>query len=405
MKDGCQNDEAYIIENRTRVASLTIQDKTGEKGMKKFFWLTGCTAVFVCLICLSTGCARKGKGAYQDKEVEVDSLREQIRLLRAELESVRQELNLERQTSFELAQLLSRSRTEGIAEDGNALASVKVPLAAEDSQSASKIRQLSEEVARLKSENSRLAAELYSKRSSVVFSADRKQPSSPEVFTVNSSGSSAIKNAYDSFVQGTTSSERLAILESMMEVAFEQKPELLALLDRALEDPDPDVVRMAAEMLEPYRNAAVLPLIEKALHSRDEDVRFCALGPLEDIEDPKSADLAVLALSDPSETIRGRALDVIRGQPSAIQILALKKAFGSVSDEVKSEVLGLLELRGDKAAVEVILNGLKDPNPEFREEVKGVLQVLLDQEFNNYNQAIRWWKANRHRYDENLFEQ
>lgn len=373
--------------------------------MKKFLGLTGCLAVFVCLICLPTGCARKGRGACQGKETEVEGLREQIRLLQAELESVRQELNLERQTSLELAQLLSRSRTEGVAEDGNALASVKAPAAAEDSESASEIRQLSEEVARLKSENSRLAAELYSKRSSVVFSVDRKQSSSPEVFTVNTSGGSAIKNAYDSFVQATTSSERLAILESMMEAAFEQKPELLALLDRALEDPDPDVVRMAAEMLEPYRNAAVLPLIEKALHSRDEDVRFCALGPLEDIEDPKSADLAVLALSDPSETIRGRALDVIRGQPSAIQILALKQAFGSVSDEVKSEVLSLLELRGDKAAVEVILNGLKDPNPEFREEVKGVLQVLLDQEFSNYNQAMRWWKANRHRYDENLFEQ
>ncbi|HOL87693.1 MAG TPA: HEAT repeat domain-containing protein [Anaerohalosphaeraceae bacterium] len=273
----------------------------------------------------------------------------------------------------------------------------------------SKIKELTEEIQRLKEENSRLAGQvqtLKALRLPVPAVEGQKPTSAPvEVYAVGESGNQTIKDAYALFQKETASSERLAALESTQELAMEQEPELLGLLEKALEDPDPEVVRTAAQMLEPYRNPAVLPLIEKALRSRDEEVRLSVLGPLEEIEDPRCAELAVMALSDPSDTVRGRALDVIRGQSPDIQILSLSRAIGLASDEVKSEVLSLLELRGDKAAVEVMFNGLKDPNPEFREEVKSVLRLLLNQEFSSYNQAMRWWKTNHSRYDDNLLEQ
>lgn len=362
------------------------------------------SAALLLLVLGMGGCQRKAKGALQNKEAEVQGLEEQIHLLRSKLESVQKELESERETSLEMANLVQtyRAQLKKAHEDANTPNQPSLSTLVPDS--------FARELTWLRSENSRLSAELQSLKAllyqkSLIVSEGTQEPAVGEILEINSSGSQKIKEAYAAFVRERQSSARLEILDSMVELAFDQEPELLDLLEKALEDPDPEVARMAAEMLEPYRTPIVLGLIEKALRSRDEAVRLSVLGPLEEIEDPKCADLAVLALSDPSDAVRGRALDVIRGQPPDIQILSLSRAFQSASDDVKSEVLSLLELRADKAAVEVLLGGLKDSNLEFREEVKGVLQLLLDQEFSSYNQAMRWWKANRERFDEDLFEQ
>ncbi|HOQ03855.1 MAG TPA: HEAT repeat domain-containing protein [Anaerohalosphaeraceae bacterium] len=380
------------------------------KLQKKVFIRAGLSIVLLEIV--FSGCAKKGKAASDEKEVQTALLQKQIQTLRSELESVQKELEAERQTSLELAEMLRHYREGG----GQGNTSSAEPSAAASVQTSggaevllSKTKELTEEIQRLKEENSRLAGQvrtLKALRPPVPAVEEQKPTSAPvEVYAVGESGNQTIKDAYALFQKETASSERLAALESMQELALEQEPELIGLLEKALEDPDPEVVRTAAQMLEPYRNPAVLPLIEKALRSRDEEVRLSVLGPLEEIEDPRCAELAVMALSDPSDTVRGCALDVIRGQSPDIQILSLSRAIGLASDEVKSEVLSLLELRGDKAAVEVMFNGLKDPNPEFREEVKSVLRLLLNQEFSSYNQAMRWWKANHSRYDDNLLEQ
>lgn len=368
--------------------------------------------LFSLMGCVFCGCAKKGKAASDEKEVQTALLQKQIQALRSELESVQKELAVERQNSLELAEMVRQYREGGGQEKTFSVeSSVKESSQISDGSEALllKIKELTEQIQRLKEENSRLAGQVQTVKAlrPPVPAVEGQEPTSApvEVYAVGESGSQTIKDAYALFQKETASSERLAALESTQGLAIEQDPELLGLLEKALEDPDPEVVRTAAQMLEPYRNPAVLPLIEKALRSRDEEVRLSVLGPLEEIEDPRCAELVVLALSDPSDTVRGRALDVIRGQPPDIQILSLSRAIGLSSDEVKSEALSLLELRGDKAAVEVMFNGLKDPNPEFREEVKGILRLLLDQEFSSYNQAMRWWKANHSRYDDNLLEQ
>lgn len=362
------------------------------------------STALVLLVLGMGGCQRKAKGALQNKESEVQILEEQIQFLRSELESVQKELESERETSLELANLIQayRAQSEKAHEDANTPNQPSLSASAPDG--------FVRELALLRSENSRLSAELQSLKAllyqkSLIVSEGTQQPAAGEVFEAGSSGRQKIKDDYAAFVRERQAAARLKILDSMGESAINEEPEMVGLLEKAMEDPEPEVVRMAAEMLESYRTPIVLGLIEKALRSRDEEVRLSVLGPLEEIEDPKCAELAVLALSDPSDAVRSRALDVIRGQSPDIQILSLSRAFQSASDDVKSEVLSLLELRADKAAVEVLFGGLKDSNPEFREEVKEILHLLLDQEFSSYNQAMRWWKANRDRFDENLFEE
>lgn len=332
------------------------------------------STVFILLILAGglSGCARKGKAATEDPSARIEALEEEVRNLRSALEYAQNELASERQRSLELAELVQRYRQGQMPEKS------------------------------LSQEPSAAAAQTVG----IVPSAGAANGEKPvEIFQVGPSASQAIKDAYAVFSGETSSSDRLAALESLTETAAQQEPELLGLLEQALDDPDPDVAKAAARLLESYRTPAVLPLLKKALQSRDEEVRLSALEPLEEIEDARCAELAAAALSDPSEMVQGRALDVIRSQPPDIQIQSLRRAMDSRSDDVKMEVLSLLELRGDKAAVEVMFLGLKDPNPQIRQEVRQTLEILLDQDFRSYNQAVRWWKAHHSRYDENLLEQ
>lgn len=387
------------------------------------------------MVFCGAGCGRREKAALRQKEEMIRILEEQIQSLKTEIASLQSSLAEKEGLTVELADLLRQAQSEAVAaaavspdkpevvesapEESEGvparptgsptLAERKNPLGEAITQAISRQKTGSispdEEIVFLRQENQRLLAELENLRALLVRVQETGVASAPAEPAVSAGFQNPqIAGLYESYIQSTSSAGRVEILQSLLEYAVGQDREVLPILELALDDPDPAVVQAGAGLLESYSLPEALSLIEKALHSRDEQTRLIALSPLEQIADPKAAQLACLALSDPSPEVRSQALEVIRGQQEDIQILSLSQAMGSVSDEVKSDVLSLLELRGDKPAVEVILVGLKDPNSEFQEEVKRVLQFLLDQEFTSYNEAMRWWRANRDRYDENLFE-
>jgi len=63
----------------------------------------------------------------------------------------------------------------------------------------------------------------------------------------------------------------------------------------------------------------------------------------------------------------------------------------------------MLEDRSDHSAVDILIEGLKDNDPDFREEVNASLDFLIDKEFKTYQEAQAWWNANKDNYDEDLF--
>jgi hypothetical protein len=50
------------------------------------------------------------------------------------------------------------------------------------------------------------------------------------------------------------------------------------------------------------------------------------------------------------------------------------------------------------------LSGRKDANPDFRDEVKSAISFLVSQDFDTYDQAKKWWNANRNKFDNELTE-
>ena len=135
--------------------------------------------------------------------------------------------------------------------------------------------------AQLERENQRLQRELKELRSLLLQIRAGASPLPTEPTVAANFSDQQIAGVYDLYKQSASGTERLEILKSLRAFAAAQSSEIFPILGRALDDPDPDLERIAAELLGSYQMPQVLPLLEKALKSRDEDTRLSALSPLE----------------------------------------------------------------------------------------------------------------------------
>lgn len=54
--------------------------------------------------------------------------------------------------------------------------------------------------------------------------------------------------------------------------------------------------------------------------------------------------------------------------------------------------------------MDVLITGLKDPNPDFHNEVKTQIDFLISEKFDTYEQAKKWWDENRSHFKDDLSE-
>lgn len=252
-----------------------------------------------------------------------------------------------------------------------------------------------EELDLLKAENAKLKLEIEQLRSSLT----------PNLQVKEATALAAAQN--DPAAEWNTQKtpvQKVSYLQSLSQLSSQRDPQIIPILEQALLDLDPQVCLAASELLGEYLSPEILPAIEKALASPNEKVRLNAMDSLANIDDPAAATLMGLALNDVSESVRTKSLEAIKQQEGDRQLASLSAAMASQYNDVKTEALSLLELRGDHKAVPVIMGGLLDANPEYRQEVNSALNFLIEQEFETYEQAIKWWENNNNRFDENLFE-
>ena len=196
---------------------------------------------------------------------------------------------------------------------------------------------------------------------------------------------------------------KLDFIESLSDLAFEQDPSVISVVRRALDDPNSKVARAAIELLEDYETPEILPAIEQALKLADEQIRIAAVEPLYAVNDPQVIQLLAQALNDTSAEVRAAAIEVVQEHDSdPIKLSIMEKAIISPYDDVKYEVVSMLEDRSDHIAVELLIEGLKEQDPKFREEINESLNFLIDQEFKTYEEAQAWWTKNKDKYDAEL---
>ncbi len=184
----------------------------------------------------------------------------------------------------------------------------------------------------------------------------------------------------------------------------EHDPSIIDFVQKALDDPNPEVGREAMELLEDYETPDILPAIEKALNSRDNQTRINAVNAIDGVNDPTVADLLIQALNDPSEEVRAAALELGENNyDSGIWLSVMRAGISSQYDDVKYNIVSLLEDRDDKPAVDIIILGFKDHDSKFKAEVNDSLDYMIKKAFNTYGDYNKYKKKKKESYDDELW--
>lgn len=172
----------------------------------------------------------------------------------------------------------------------------------------------------------------------------------------------------------------------------------------AINDKDVEVRIEVMETLIDNEVSDALGVIKKAMKDREEEVRQLAAEACEFVEDKQAGPILIAALADKSEIVRETALEITEGEDNDTKLSIYKAAITSKYEDVKEEAVSVLFDMSSPLAVDILLEGLKDPDPDFRQDVIDSLDFLIDQEFASYQEAKKWWDANRKRFDEELVE-
>jgi hypothetical protein len=200
----------------------------------------------------------------------------------------------------------------------------------------------------------------------------------------------------------TSSERKVELLESLAGLAADQDPNILAAVQKGLEDPNAEVAQAALDLLDGYEDPNILPAVETALQHNDESIRENAVQFLGNVDAPQVGDLIAQAFNDASEDVRSAAITAAEGLNEDIQLAVSQIAIASPYADAKEAAVSMLENMGNKKSVDVLINGLKDQNSDFRQTVSGSLESLIDQKFNTFEQAQSWWKKNKNKFDDDL---
>ncbi len=179
--------------------------------------------------------------------------------------------------------------------------------------------------------------------------------------------------------------------------------QIAAMAEMAMSDANTEVRTAALDAVIENETPA-LAAIAKAMTDGDEEVREKAVEASQFIDDEQAGDILIKAINDQSELVREMAMETADEKNVDTKLSVYKTAITSKYDDVKNAAVDALVDMSNKQAVPILIEGLKDPNPDFRDDIPPALDFLIGQEFKTYDEAIRWWNQNQNKFDDELNE-
>jgi hypothetical protein len=196
--------------------------------------------------------------------------------------------------------------------------------------------------------------------------------------------------------------EKIALL---MELDGFTGPGVVDLLMRELDHGDSDVKLAILAILSDLADPTVIPAVDKALADQDPEIREAAIEVLGAIEEPMiCAPLLARAIADDSEDVRDIAFSVLDDKLPEEQHIVFDESIASPHKSVREQTVDMISFNPSHRAFEILIRGLNDPDPEIVDEVKWTLDYFVSEEFETHDEALAWWQKNKHRFDEELFE-
>lgn len=195
---------------------------------------------------------------------------------------------------------------------------------------------------------------------------------------------------------------KIDLLNQLWEI---DNPALAKLVMEQLNDKNEEVRLAALELLDNKKQGEILACIEKAMDDPDEKVREFAVILLGDTDEKQNTQSLLLkGVDDSSEDVRAATFDVLGMKNAKEQEYVFSQSIASPYNDVKENTLDLLMDIPSHSTIKILFHGLNDQDEDFREMVKDKIHFLITQEFDNYNDAIAWWEKNKNKFDDELFE-
>ncbi len=144
--------------------------------------------------------------------------------------------------------------------------------------------------------------------------------------------------------------------------------------------------------------------LRHGLNDPDLEVREIALEEAQALPDDLEAALIQEALDDPVENLRYQALQQLKDIDGPEAFSVLHQAMNSSLRDVRRIAASQLTFRGNKPSLEILFQGLRDPDAELRGKVQDDIDFLISLKFRGYDHARQWWAENKHTYDAELFK-
>jgi hypothetical protein len=212
-----------------------------------------------------------------------------------------------------------------------------------------------------------------------------------------------VEQAKAKIYNARSTAEKIAAMEPLREVAG------LPVVDFSvsmMSDPDPEVRVEALELLAGYPGREVFQVAVEAMNDSDGDVRAAAVSLLAHAKPPTPEEIVPplqKAITDEYEPVRETAQEIVHELPFEQKVEVVEPALRSPEPETVMFATGELEAEANVDALEVLFEGLDNPDPKLKEEVNDTLWFLISQRFESTTSAREWWAVNKGKYDAELF--
>ncbi|MEI6424946.1 MAG: HEAT repeat domain-containing protein, partial [Lentisphaerota bacterium] len=142
-----------------------------------------------------------------------------------------------------------------------------------------------------------------------------------------------------SFKASRSKSEKIELLEG---IGLANNKKVFDLILLALDDSDGDVRITAANMLDDFDSAALIPCVTKAMADPNAEVRTAAVNALGNIDSPEVTNILLRGVGDKDEEVRDAIFNVLSDKDSSTKEAIAKKAITSQYPDVKSKIADML---------------------------------------------------------------
>jgi HEAT repeat protein len=140
-------------------------------------------------------------------------------------------------------------------------------------------------------------------------------------------------------------------------------------------------------------------VLRDALASPDRLVRLDAVRSLAFLHENERVTGVTIAIAAADSEVRAEVMEVIQQMPAPVQTQLLRETLGSTYSDVQMRSVELLAERPTPAGFSVLIDGLRTSESGARPLISEAIEEIVEEHFDNYAQANRWWATNRDRYD------